>query len=230
MILFFSGQFRYLKVIFILSTCSLLTSCFEILEEVDMNPDGSGKMSLTINLSQSKNKVSSIMLLDSINGHKIPKKKDIQKNLEDLSAKLKKIKGISKVTYHTDYTQFIATVSFNFDHVSILNKASKEIFTAYKIKVDDVPAYSYQTSKKIFKYEYNNASAKTAFNKLKKDDKEIFKNATYTSIYRFPYTVQQIKNTKSTLSKSKKSVMQKTSILHLINNTANISNQIQLVP
>ena len=50
------------------------TSCFEIVEEVTLKKDGSGEMSFSINLSQSKTKLNSIMLMDSINGYKVPKK------------------------------------------------------------------------------------------------------------------------------------------------------------
>lgn len=223
---FFSKNYKFLLLLLI-TPC--LISCFEILEEVDMNGDGSGKMTMTINLSQSKSKVASIMLMDSINGHKVPSKAEIQQNINDLSAKLKNISGISNVKTTTDFTNYIASVSFSFSDVSILNKASKQILTAYKLKVEEVPVYSYDKGTKTFGYEYENIGSQKAYNKMKAVDKEVFKNATYTNIYRFQSTIQKNSNTQAKISKSQKAVMQKVAILDLINNKTNMSNQIKLI-
>lgn len=212
-------------LLFILSP--FLISCFEILEEVDMNTDGSGEMTMTINLSQSKNKIASIMLLDSINGYKVPSKKDIQQDINGLSTKLKNIAGISNVKTTTDFTNYIVSVSFSFSDVSVLNKASKDIFAAYKMKVEETPVYSYNKASKTFNYDYKNGN-KEAYNKLKAADKEVFKNATYTQIYRFTSTIEKSNNAQAKISKSKKAIMQKSLILDLINNKVNISNQIKL--
>nr|BFF39643.1 hypothetical protein BACY1_14480 [Tenacibaculum mesophilum] len=69
------------KILLLFSTISILlfTSCFEFVEEVSFNKDGSGSAVLTINLSKSKTKLASIMLLDSINGYKVPSKVTIRK-------------------------------------------------------------------------------------------------------------------------------------------------------
>jgi len=44
-----------------------LSSCFEIVEEITMNDDGSGNILMTLNFSRSKSKIKSILLMDSIN-------------------------------------------------------------------------------------------------------------------------------------------------------------------
>jgi hypothetical protein len=59
----------------------LYTSCFEIIEEVNMNEDGTGSFNFTINMSQSKIQINSMFLLDSVNGRPMPKKEDFEKAL-----------------------------------------------------------------------------------------------------------------------------------------------------
>lgn len=195
-----------------------------------MNKDGSGKMTLTVNLSQSKTKVASIMLMDSINGHKVPSKKEIQQSINELSANLKKISGISNVTTTTDFNNYIATLSFSFTNVEAINQGTQEILNMYKVKTGDLPVYSFNKAKAAFGYEYKDGGTRSAYEKLKKEDREVLKDATYTNIYRFPVLIEKSSNKQAKISKSGKAVMQKISILDLINNQVNISNQIQLTP
>ncbi len=88
-----------LSFIYIIS-CS---SCFEFIEEINLNNDGSGVMQLTLNLSQSKSKVASIMLLDSIHHYKVPDKQEIQKKMNEAVAYLRKQNGISDVKDNIDF-------------------------------------------------------------------------------------------------------------------------------
>src|SRR5215467_9166472 len=92
------------KILFPLSFFLLLSlsSCFQLIEEINLNADGSGDMQLTLNLSQSKSKLASVMLLDSVNGHKIPKDKDIQKFMNETVDYLKKSEGISNIKKSVD--------------------------------------------------------------------------------------------------------------------------------
>jgi hypothetical protein len=98
-----------------------------------------------------------------------------------------------------------------------------------KIKATNISTYSYNKNTATFSrdYKYYN-TANTEYNKLKKEDKEIFKTATYTSIYRFPATISKHTNTLAKVSKSQKAVMQKCSVMNLINGTVSVTNQIQL--
>jgi hypothetical protein len=207
----------------------LCSSCFEIIEEINMKADGSGDMIITVNLSQSKTKVASILLMDSINGYKVPDKLTIQKEINKAVANLKKMPGISNVKSTTDFTNFIGTISFSFKDVSQINNITRDILESQKIKATNISTYSYNKSTAMFSRDYKYYStAKTEYNKLKKEDKEIFKTATYTSIYRFPTTISKQTNTLAKVSKSQKAVMQKCSVMNLINGTVSVTNQIQL--
>ena len=194
-----------------------------------MNDDGSGDVLLTINLSQSKTKVASVMLLDSIQGYKVPSKQKIQQELNEAVAYLKKSPGLSNVKSSADFNNFIATISFSFKDVANINNLTKNILTQQKIKSNNVSTYTYNKATKLFIRKYQSTpTAKTEFNKLKSQDRAVFNTAAYTSIYRFESVVTSTSNPASNISKSKKAVMLKSSILDLIKGKINVSNQIQL--
>lgn len=206
-----------------------LSSCFEVIEEIAMKNDGTGDVVLTINLSQSKTKVASVMLLDSVQGYKVPSKQKIQQELNEAVAYLKKSEGISNVKSTSDFNNYIATISFSFKDVSNINNITKNILAKQKIKATNTSSYTYNKATKIFSRKYQAVgTAKTAFNKLKAKDKAVFNGATYTSIYRFESAVTSSTNPASNVSKSKKAVMLKSSIMDLINGKINVSNSIQL--
>ncbi|MFC6098977.1 hypothetical protein [Olivibacter domesticus] len=218
--------YYFLLTILVLS----LSGCFEVVEEMVVKRDGSGQMTVTLNLSQSKTKVASIMLLDSINGYKVPNKETIQQGLHDAVANLRKTPGISKVSQRLDFDNYIASISFSFSKVADLNVVNKLIYQKLKVKPTGESSYSYQHANHLFVRNYQYSSeAKQAYQKLKSQDKEVFKKATYTSIYRFDSPILFQRNKEAKLSGSKKAVMFRANILDLINGNKNISNQIQLV-
>lgn len=214
---------------FLFPLCVIFSSCFQIIEELSVNTDGSGTLSLTANLSQSRSKLASVMLLDSINGHKVPSKQEIRKELEEVSNTLRSIKGISKVSYAVDFDNYILNMRFSFKDVANLNDITALIFDKLDIKASDNSSYTYNPESKTFKRHYTpNPQAKSEYGKLKQADRAIFENATYTSIYRFNQSVIKQSNSKSKVATSKKAVMLQCKVLDLIEGKINISNNIQL--
>jgi len=221
---------QFYKLLLFVLLIPALSSCFEIVEEINMRNNGTGDVTLTINLSQSKTKVASVMLLDSIQGYKVPSKQKIQSELAEAVAYLKKSEGISNVKSSSNFTNYIATISFTFKDVSNINNITKNILAKQKIKATNTSSYSFNKATKVFSRKYQPvANAKSEFNKLKNQDKAVFNGAMYTSIYRFESPVTNVTNPASNLSKSKKAVMLKSSIINLINGKVNVSNQIQLL-
>ncbi|WP_426328309.1 hypothetical protein [Pedobacter sp. R-06] len=220
---------QFYKLLLFIVLIPFLSSCFEVIEEIAMKNDGTGDVVLTINLSQSKTKVASVMLLDSVQGYKVPSKQKIQQELNEAVAYLKKSEGISNVKSTSDFNNYIATISFSFKDVSNINNITKNILAQQKIKATNTSSYTYNKATKTFSRKYQAiSSAKTEFNKLKAKDKAVFNGATYTSIYRFESAVTSSTNPASNVSKSKKAVMLKSSIMDLINGKINVSNSIQL--
>jgi len=220
---------QFYKLLLFIVLIPVLSSCFEVIEEISMKNDGTGDVVLTINLSQSKTKVASVMLLDSVQGYKVPSKQKIQQELNEAVAYLKKSEGISNVKSTSDFNNYIATISFSFKDVANINNITKNILAQQKIKATNTSSYSYNKTTKTFNRKYQAVgTAKTEFNKLKAKDKAVFNGATYTSIYRFESVVTSSTNPASNVSKSKKAVMLKSSIMDLINGKINVSNTIQL--
>lgn len=220
---------KVLPYIFIVLLTLSLSSCFEVIEEINITNNGSGDVTFTINLSQSKTKLASIMLLDSVNGYKVPSEKELGQELNNTVAYLRKTTGISNVKSTADFNNFIASVSFSFKDVSNINNITKSILKDQKVKVPNNSYYQYNSASALFVRKYEHLStAQTSFNKMKAADKEVFKTAGYVSIYRFQSPVTKVTNSNAVVSKSKKAVMLKSSVMDIINGKANLSNQIQL--
>jgi len=218
-----------LRPILLLPCITLFTSCFQLIEDVTVKQDGSGTAIFTANLSQSKTKLASIMLLDSVNGYKVPSKIDIRNHLAEITTELKQIQGVSDVKHTIDFDKFVATISFSFADVGNLNSISNRIFEEMKVKPSNKSSYAYRGDTRTFSRMYvHEPDAKAAFDKLKETDKEIFKSATYTSIYRFDRTVVSQSNKSAKLAASKKAVMLQHAVLDLIQGRQNMTNHITL--
>lgn len=220
---------RFVQICFLPVISFCFSSCFQFIEEVNVRSNGSGDVKLTINLSQSKSKVASLLLLDSVNGHKVPTEKDIRKYMNEAVTDIKKYQGISNVAQSLDMKNYIATISFSFTDVSNLNNIIRKLTEKNKIKSSNFASYSYDKQTKVFKRDYQYSSeTKAEYNKLKADDKNVFKTATYTSIFRFEETITANSNKLSKMSPSGKALMLNVPAMDLINGKTNISNNIQL--
>ena len=201
-------------------------SCFQIVEDVEIFENGSGKMELKLNMSESRNKLNTVMTMDSINGYKIPSKVEINNKLKEVGNIIGKIHGISNVNTNMDYNNFIMTLKFNFADVNQINKAMDVIMQQYKIHNASKPTYTYNKATKRFTRTYMTvATTLKEFNKLKAEDKKIFDKASYTAVYRFSNPVNSSSNNLSQLSPNKKAVKQDAKLLDILNNKTSI-NQI----
>ncbi|GAA0893215.1 hypothetical protein GCM10009122_28940 [Fulvivirga kasyanovii] len=219
---------RKLSVLSIFVLLSTLTSCFDIIDEITVNADGSGDITLTANLSKSKTKLASIMLLDSVNGHKVPAREDIEHALNEAVNYLKNSEGISNVSKKADFDNYVFSISCQFKSVNNIDNLLQEITKNLKFKPLLV-SYDFNAVKKTFSKNYTyKPEAKAEYEKLKNDDKKVFDDASYTSIFRFENEVAASSNTAAKISKSKKAVMLRASALDVINGNINLTNKIQL--
>lgn len=169
------------------------------------------------------------MLMDSVNGYKVPSKQKIQKEMDEVVNYLRNSPGISDVKKKVDLENYIVSVSFAFNNISNINNVNQNVLKKMKIKAVSNSSYTFNTDSKTFQRNYTyTKEALLEYNKLKPEVKNVFKEATYTSIYRFDNPVVNTSNPLSKISKTKKAVMLNTGILGLINGKTNISNQINL--
>lgn len=206
-----------------------LTSCFEVLEEANIHEDGTGEYTLTVNLSQSKTKITSIMLLDSINSYKVPSKSDIQKGISEIETYIKKTPGITNVRKKEDFDNYIFSIHCSFDNIATISTITREALKKQKTISNINLTYAYSSSDNRFtkKFTYD-PEIHNQYKKLSQDNQEVFTGAIYTSIYRFPKKITSFTNKKARVSKTGKAIMLRNTITELINGTAIINNTIQL--
>lgn len=217
-----------LKNIFFILACLTLTSCFEILEEVSLNEDGSGTFKLTLNLSQSKTKLKSVMLMDKVNGHKVPSKEEVKTEITKACTVAKTVDGISNVTNQIDFENFIFSLSCNFKNINSLNKLVYELRKSKEKKETPFEKhYEYNSTTKEFKRNFD-FIWQNEFNKLQKNDKEVFDGANYIAVYRFQKEVNTSSNKEAQLSPNKKNVMLRIKASDVISKKSTLKNQLKL--
>jgi hypothetical protein len=218
------------KIFPLLLICSTLClqSCFDIIEEVSMNADGSGNFKLVLNMSRSKTKINSLMKMKTVNGHDVPSKEEVKNKVAAMEKTIKKTAGISNVKTSLDFENFIASINCNFTNVSSLNNAVKNIGGKEINKQPGIEKnYEYDAATKTFS-RLNKFSLKDEYEKVSTADREIFTTASYTGIFRFKNDVTTTSNTASKISANKKAVMLKQNALDIITNKKSIENKISL--
>lgn len=203
-------------------------SCFEIIEQVELNNDGTGNFQLTLNLSKSKTKLNSIMKLETINGHPVPTRQSITDKVKAIENIVKKTPGISNIKTTINFENYITVLSCNFINIAQLNTAIKNVKIKEKATgsaLDD--NYAYDSKTKIFQRK-NNVPLKEKYSSMSKADKEIFSNAGFTTIYKFESTVAGTTNKDAKLSASKKAVMLHQQALDIITQKKSIENNINI--
>jgi hypothetical protein len=222
-----SIRIPFIALCVLLSICC--TSCFEVIEDISIKKDGSGNMKLTLNFSQSKTKIAAMMLMDSVQGHKVPGRSEIEESMQEAVAKLKTMKGISNVTQQTDFNNYIATISFSFKNTADINNLTKKLLGEYNVNTNIAATYAYDPEKAKFTRTYQHSKeVKEQFSKMKERDKEILRSASYISIFRFEEAISSYSNQAAKLSKNQQAVMQRMPLYDLASGKADITNQIQL--
>ncbi|WP_316788568.1 hypothetical protein [Pedobacter frigoris] len=180
-------------------------------------------------MSASKSKVASIMLMDSIQGYKVPDRQTIQKEMNEAVEYLRNSPGISKVEKKIDLENYIVSLSFDFKSITNINNLTSSVLKKLKINAISNSSYSYDARTMTFQRSYQHTKeAVNQYSRLKPEVKNIFKEATYTSIYRFEELIINSNNPLAKVSKSKKAVMINAGMLGLINGKTDISNKIVL--
>lgn len=220
---------KYFFYLLLICSAALMMSCFDVVEEIDLKSNGSGKIKVTVNLSKSKTKVASLLKLDQVDGLKIPSERDIRSEVSQIGALLKKTNGISNVHSSLDFTNYIAVISCNFSTINALNNFVKTFSVQFKTTLSDYSIYSYDAKSKTLtrEYKYNSAGQKE-LKRLNPENQKSLQNAYFTYIYRFDNTIINQKNPLAKVASSKKAVMLKANVLDIVNGKVNLSNTITL--
>lgn len=217
------------KIILFSFLLTSLFSCIEINDDISINSDGTGTFKYVVNLSDSKMKVNSILALDSLDGKKVPKIDEIKELISEYKTKLSLKEGISNVKVETDFTNFILRFQCDFEDVTSLQKAIREI-AIEKDKKNEYKELSYTwlhwDGTKLIR-SVPNIAAETIV-KLKKEDSEALKNGKYTSVTRFDRIIDKCENSRAIISKNGSACMIKTTPYALFQNLEILENTIHL--
>ena len=215
---------KYLLIFFGLSLS--LSGCFDFVEEIQLNNDGSGLLKYKLNLSKSKTKLSSIMLMDSIRGFAVSDQDEIHEKLIDLKLHLQDQEGLSDVVVKENWGEYIFEVSLHFDNIESVNHGFESVmskdqfakglfFTPFESSGDRfVRNYVHQDYSSIQGWDRNFT--------------EVFSDSKFTAVYKFGRLVDSQTNPKYLISKNRKAVMFKSSFLDLIKKEATLQNSIVL--
>ncbi|QDP85161.1 hypothetical protein FNJ88_06130 [Chryseobacterium sp. SNU WT5] len=206
----------FFKSLLFLFTLVTLTSCFDILDKVNMKSDGSGVYTIILNASKSKTRISSISKMETINGKAVPKKADIQNKVSQAAAVFKTVPGISNVKTSTDFDNYIIKLSCNFAKIENINEGIDRLKAKGIIgKLIPSQLYTNNLAKRVFTKNKVN-TFKSDYNKLSSADKEIFTTARYTTILQFENTIKSQSNTVYSISPNKKALKLEGNVLDFI--------------
>ena len=110
-------------IVLVLLAC-IQVSCFEVIEEVNLKKDGTGSFKYTVNFSESSSKIKALMMLDEVEGHKVPTEQKIQSEFDKICDLSKTVDGISNVSSSSDFYNFIFEYNCDFNKVENLNGIS----------------------------------------------------------------------------------------------------------
>ncbi|MEG0761053.1 hypothetical protein [Chryseobacterium sp.] len=203
-----------------------LTSCFDILDKVNIKADGSGDYTLILNASKSKTRIASLSKMETVNGKKIPKKSEIEAKINQAAHIFKSTPGISNVKTSMDFDNYIIKLSCSFKKIENIN-AGLENLKAKKILGKMIPTnmYNQNIEKKTFTRNKTN-TFKEDYNKLTAADKEVFATAKYVSVMQFENAIKSQSNSVYLLSPNKKALKLEGNILDFILQKKQLQNNI----
>lgn len=215
-----------LKILFVTLPLLVLTSCFDILDKVNMKADGSGEYTLILNASKSKTRLASISKMETINGRKVPKRPEIEAKVNEAANIFKSTPGISNVKTSMDFDNYIIKLSCNFSKIENIN-AGLERLKARNIIGKMIPTqiYNQNLAKKVFIRNKVN-TFKSEYDKMSRADREIFNEARYVSILQFENAVKSQSNTTYSISPNRKAVKLEANIIDLILQKKQLQNNI----
>jgi len=187
----------------------LLSGCFEWVEDVELHPDFSGKYKLTLNLSASKVKLSSMLALDSIKGRKVPTIEEIEKELAAFTELINDEEGISNAQMDADFDDYMFRFSLEFKYLEqvypAMIRAASQLADTTFLLVDDLPKWTVKRDEVLREHLTIHKE------QLKKwqshEDVEELKKAKYTAILRLPYIINSVSPPNSRVSKNQKAML-----------------------
>ena len=219
---------KYSFIFFSCIICGLLTSCFEIREEVNLKADGSGELTIVANLSQSKGKVRQYLKLGTAEGHYVPKPYEVNTLLSQVKSILEETEGITFTQTKSDWSNFIFSVVTRFDNVEALNEGMRKLSKHLKqYGVPELEVDNFSFSDGQFQRHFDYPSQPEEFRKLPPVQQRMFESAKMISIYRFEKPIQNHSHTSAKLSPSGRAIMLQLPLADLATGNGTLMNIIE---
>ena len=204
-----------------------LTSCFEIIEDVTVHKNGSGKYKFIVNMSQSKNQIDKIRTQDSILHFKVPTTTTVDSKIAEIKSKLQTVNGISNVVIKQDHTNYIYNLSCDFKNVAALNTAIYSVWKTYdKNAPVSLNLYSYENG--VFKRNADNSEVEHLTKNAGSQEIDMLQQADYTIVCRFDTTITSTNTMNYTVSPSKKAALYKKDVWSTIADKGKSNNTITI--
>lgn len=161
------------------------------------------------------------MLLEEVDGVKIPSEQEITQRLANFKNTASKIEGISNIVTKTDFDNYIFTIRLDYQNLKALNSALNSI--------------NKQKSQIYFAGDSNNFQRIASYpfpENLLKDPKKKpdLEQANVIAVYTFDREVASVNNANSKISKNKKTIFLKHNVYNVLKKSALMNNSILLTP
>lgn len=210
----------------ILTSIFLLTGCFEVREEIDLYADGSGRVSFTLNLAESKTNVANYMRLGTFNGQEVPTRQEIEAEIELMKKTLAACKGMSEVRSYADFNNFIFSLSTRFDKVENLNAAVNKLAAVNAGKQQVQPFQNFGYASRIFRRHFEYPLELIDYQGLTTMQRYMLESARMVSVYRFEQPIKAYSNPKAQLAPNKRAVKLEAALGALLNGSSTLANSI----
>ncbi len=174
-------------------------------------------------MSASKTQINSYMKLDSVFGTHVPKKDEVEKEIQRKESLLKANKGIKNVSITRDFENYIFTVKFDFDNLDHFKEAYTILSSDKKTTVNVFP---FTQSGNLFNREDKLQTLAKDAAKKKNEFALLFSQSKYTGIIHFPKEIVSCTNKVCKLSKDKKNLFITSSLENLVNLPDYLNTQI----
>jgi hypothetical protein len=217
---------KIIKYIALLLITLTQVSCFEIVEQINLKNDGSGTFKYTLNFSQSASHIKSILLMDEVEGYKVPTLNTIKSKFNKLGQKTTTVNGITDVKTESNFNDYIFTYACHFDKIEQLNAVIDTLGKTSE-NGESTNYFSYTKKDMVFT-RLGDDLLKNHYDKLPEKQKVVFNGATFTSVYKFEGEILKQTHSKALVSANKKAILHKTDVIYLIRNGKIINKKVYL--
>jgi len=220
-----------MRILWFILVVFILSSCIDITDDITIHNDGTGTFKYTINLSQSKVKINSILALDSLNGKKVPSIPEIKQEIDRIKNILANKEGIENVKVENNFNEFIFKFQCDFKSINILENAIKSILESEGLvkNLENINENWFKWDENTFQRIIPDLNLKIQ-KELTKSEIDELTVGKYISVTRFDRIIDKFDNEKAKLSSSKTAIMLQTNVYALIQNANLLENTIYISP